>query len=197
MGRTIPFPPETPYYFRMPSSRKRRGKTPRSTTLPWFLRRKILLLLVGGLVILAGFFLSQGRVIKVVDGDTIVVLTEQGKSERIRLYGIDAPESAQKGGAEATAFARDLLLLQPVSLSVVDRDRYGRTVALVKLKDGRIANAEMVREGHAWVYRDYCREAFCASWLALEYQAKKQGKGLWRGDSPLPPWKWRRSNPRR
>lgn len=181
----------------MPSSRKRRGKTARSTTPPWFLRRKIILLLVGGLALLAGFFLCQGRVIKVVDGDTIVVLTEQGRTERIRLYGIDAPESGQKGGPEATAFARDLLLLQSVSLSVKNRDRYGRAVSLVKLKDGRIANAELVREGHAWVYRDYCREALCASWLMLEYQAKKQGRGLWRDGNPLPPWKWRRSKPRR
>ena len=181
----------------MASSRKRRGTTPRPTPFPWFLRRKILLLLAGGLAVLGGFLFSQGRVIKVADGDTIVVLTGPGTTERVRLYGIDSPESAQKGGAEAAAFARDMLLFQPVSLSVMDRDQYGRAVALVKLRDGRIANAEMVREGHAWVYRNYCREAFCASWLALEHRARKQGLGLWREGNPVSPWKWRRANPRR
>ena len=175
------------------SSKKRRGKRRVSR----WIGRKLIALVVGSLVIAAGFQFTKGRVIQVADGDTIVVHTDLGKTERVRLYGIDAPESKQRGGAESTHFARDLLFLETVSLSVTDTDQYGRAVALVKLKDGRIANEEMVRAGHAWVYRGYCREAFCASWLALERQAQKKGLGLWRQSKPMPPWKWRRNNPRR
>lgn len=184
----------------MASPKKKGGQAKRRNSLPkipWYLRRKIIMLIVGMAVAAAGFHLSKGRVVQVADGDTIVVHMGMGKTERVRLYGVDAPESRQVGGEEATAFAKSLLLYQPVSLSELDRDQYGRSVALVRLEDGRIANAEMVREGHAWVYRSYCREAFCAQWLALEHDAKKRGLGLWRRGNPTPPWKWRRDNPRR
>lgn len=155
------------------------------------------MLIAGLAVAAAGLHLSKGRVVQVTDGDTIVVHMGMGKTERVRLYGTDAPESRQAGGEEATAFAKALLLYQPVSLSEMDRDQHGRSVALVRLEDGRIANAEMVREGYAWVYRFYCREAFCAQWLALERDAKKRGLGLWRHGKPIPSWKWRRDNARR
>lgn len=178
-------------------SRKRHGKPARRASPAGSLRRKILPLVAGGLILLAGLFAGQGRVISVVDGDTLVVLTGPGTTERVRLYGVDTPELEQRGGPEATAFAEELLLFRKVSLTVMDRDRYDRTVAIVSLKDGRIANAELVREGHAWVYRDYCREALCESWLVLERQAKKQGLGLWRDGRPVEPWKWRRAHPRR
>lgn len=184
----------------MASSKKTRsssGKQRASFNVPWFLKRKIFVLVAGLAVAAAGFHFSKGRVIQVADGDTVVVHMGMGKTERVRLYGVDAPESRQTGGADSAAFAQELLLYQPVSLSVMDRDQYGRTVALIRLQDGRIANEEMVREGHAWVYRNYCREAFCAQWLALEHRAKKEGRGLWRHANPTPPWKWRRAHPRR
>lgn len=184
----------------MPLFPQQRGTSRRGakkSALPRFFRRKFIMLVIGLAVTAAGFHFTTGRVIQVADGDTIVVHTGMGKTDRIRLYGIDAPESRQRGGDEATGFARDMLLFSPVSLSVIDTDQYGRSVALVRLEDGRIANAEMVRAGHAWVYRNYCREAFCAQWLALEHQARKQGLGLWRQGNPLPPWQWRKANPRR
>lgn len=155
------------------------------------------MLAVGLAVAAIGFHFTKGRVVQVADGDTLVVHTSMGKTDRIRLYGIDSPELGQRGGDEARAFAEDMLLFSPVSLSVLDKDQYGRGVALVRLEDGRIANEEMVRAGLAWVYRAYCREAFCAKWLALEHQARKQGLGLWRHANPTPPWQWRRANPRR
>jgi endonuclease YncB( thermonuclease family) len=173
----------------------RRGKNARG--IPRRLYRKLIMLIVGLAVTAAGFHVTKGRVIQVADGDTVVVHTGMGRTDRIRLYGIDAPESKQRGGDEANGFARDMLLFSPVSLSVIDTDQYGRSVALIRLEDGRIANEEMVRAGHAWVYRGYCREAFCAKWLALEHQARKQGLGLWRRSDPTPPWQWRRAGQRR
>lgn len=176
---------------------KRNGRRKPSLKIPRFLRRRILLLILGLVVTAAGFHFTKGRVIMVTDGDTVVVHMGMGKTEKVRLYGIDAPESRQRGGKESTDFASALLLFQAVSLSVIDKDQYGRSVALIRLEDGRIGNEEMVRAGHAWVYRNYCREAFCAKWIALERQAKSKGLGLWRNANPEPPWKWRKANPRR
>lgn len=160
----------------------------------WFLRRKFAALLVSTLVLAGGFFFCKGKVLQVIDGDTVVALTSAGTIEKIRLYGIDCPEARQAGGREAAAFARDLLLFAPVSISVVETDQYGRSVAVVRLQDGRLANAELVGSGHAWVYRNYCKEAVCASWYARERHAKKQGLGLWRRNNPVPPWQWRRTH---
>ncbi|MDL2210023.1 thermonuclease family protein [Desulfovibrio sp. OttesenSCG-928-O18] len=175
-------------------AKKRRNPQVR---LPWYLRRKLVALLVSAVVMAGGFFFCKGKVLQVVDGDTVVVLNGAGKIEKVRLYGIDCPESRQAGGQEAMTFARDLLLFSSVSLSVVETDQYGRSVAVVRLQDGRLANEELVKAGHAWVYRSYCKEAICASWYAYERRAKKQSLGLWNRKNPTPPWQWRRANPRR
>ncbi len=160
-------------------------------------RRGGFVFLLFTLATLAGcFFLGKGRVVQVADGDTLTVLTEGGKLVRVRLYGVDCPESRQKGGKAATDFTRDLALFQEVTLVDVDTDRYDRDVALVRLANGRTLNEELVRAGHAWVYRRYCTQPICATWLDLERQARGQKLGLWRDKSPRPPWQWWRENPR-
>jgi endonuclease YncB( thermonuclease family) len=103
------------------------------------------------------------------DGDTIVLKTTSGKQERIRLYGVDAPELHQRGGKAAANFAESLLRSENVSLRVMDTDQYNRIVAIVILKDGRMLNEGLVKAGHAWVYRAHCHdEPMCSSWYALE-----------------------------
>lgn len=177
-------------------SAPRRRQAPVPLRIPRFLSRRIIATVIACLTLAGGFFFCKGKVVQVSDGDTLTVLTGSGFT-KVRLYGVDCPESRQKGGEDATTFARDLLLLSPVSLSVMDTDQYGRKVAVVRLEDGRLANEELVRAGHAWVYRSWCREPICTRWLALERQAKKQGLGFWRHKNPVPPWQWRRANPRR
>lgn len=137
---------------------------------------------------------APGRVIRVADGDTVTVYTKERERKKIRLYGVDAPEAGQDWGPEAADFVRDLVFLQEVEVSVINHDRYGREVALVRLADGRILNEELVRNGHAWVYRRYCKEAFCDNWIALELVARAQKRGLWSQPSPTAPWNWRRRN---
>ena len=95
-----------------------------------------------------------GTVSRVVDGDTIVVQLSSG-SIRVRLYGIDAPEHNQPGGPEATAALKSLVGGARVELEPVSQDRYNRMVA--RVRRGRMdVNAQMVRQGHAWVYRSIC-----------------------------------------
>ncbi len=77
-----------------------------------------------------------GRVVGISDGDTITVL-HNGKGERIRLHGIDCPEKRQAFGNRAKQFTSNLVFAKTVTVQVLDRDRYGRTVGVVLLPDGR------------------------------------------------------------
>lgn len=98
-------------------------------------------------------------VTKVVDGDTFWVYDGSEKGLKIRLIGIDTPETVhpQKGveyyGKEASDFAKSLLVGEKVKLEFdIDRtDRYGRTLAYVYLSDGTFLNAELVDKGYAHV----------------------------------------------
>ncbi|WP_045221577.1 thermonuclease family protein [Desulfonatronum thioautotrophicum] len=136
-----------------------------------------------------------GKVVNVADGDTITVLTDTKDQVRIRLYGIDAPESRQPFGSKSTQFVRDLAALQTVKVDVRHTDRYGRTVAVIFLPDGTNLNEEIVRAGLAWVYTQFCKDhSMCAKWDQLQATAKQSRIGLWHDPDPIPPWEWRRGN---
>jgi micrococcal nuclease len=94
----------------------------------------------------------SARVVGFSDGHTITVLKDRTQV-RIRLHGIDAPETGQDFGSRAKQLASKLAFGKTVKIQVRDTDRYGRTVADVILPDGRSLNKEMVREGMAWWYR--------------------------------------------
>ena len=94
-----------------------------------------------------------GTVVRVVDGDTLWLKTAaDGEPVVIRLEGIDAPESCQPGGTEATQALNVLALNRSVTARVATKDDHGRTVA--KLFDGgKDVGDRMVRDGHAWSMR--------------------------------------------
>jgi endonuclease YncB( thermonuclease family) len=132
----------------------------------------------------------SARVVGISDGDTITVLTADKVQHRIRLHGIDAPETGQDFGTRAKQFASELAFGRTVTVRVHSTDRYGRTVADVILPDGRLLNHEMVREGLAWWYRRYApadREL-----ERLESKARASRRGLWSHPNPVPPWEWRK-----
>jgi endonuclease YncB( thermonuclease family) len=131
----------------------------------------------------------QGNVIGVADGDTITVLHDR-QPEIIRLNGIDAPESGQAFGNRAKQFAAELAFGQVVQVIVRDHDRYGRTVADVRLSDGRSLNHEIVRAGHARWFRRYSSDASLA---AAESEAREARRGLWADAHPVAPWEWRQA----
>jgi endonuclease YncB( thermonuclease family) len=93
-------------------------------------------------------------VVKVHDGDTIIVLV-QNTSQRLRLAGIDCPESDQPYGTEATETTKALALNREVTVTPTTTDRYGRIVAEVTLQDGRSLSHELVKVGACWWYRKY------------------------------------------
>lgn len=157
------------------------------------LKQIVILLLLAVLGMGGGLFL-RGKVVFVADGDSLEFLGPDFQRLRVRLYGIDCPEGRQKGGPEAAAFTRSLVLFEEVRLEVVERDRYQRAVALVTLPDGRSLNEELLRAGHAWFYERYCDLPQCPAWRKLEKEARKARTGLWADKAPQAPWQWRRQH---
>jgi endonuclease YncB( thermonuclease family) len=131
----------------------------------------------------------RGRVVGVHDGDTLTLLTPERRQVRVRLHGIDAPESRQPYGARAQQELSSLAFRQTVRVVVADTDRYGRTVGRVWA--GAVdVNAELVRRGAAWVYRQYNRDPALPP---LEAEARQARRGLWAlpASEQVPPWAWR------
>jgi len=127
----------------------------------------------------------------VVDGDTIEI-----HGQRIRLNGIDAPESRQlcvdAGGKKyrcgqkaALALADFLDAHRPTSCVEVDRDRYRRAVA-VCTADGQDIAEWMVRQGHALDWPRYSDGAY----VSAEHEARTAERGMWAGTFARP-WEWR------
>lgn len=132
--------------------------------------------------------LEGGKVIGVLDGDTIELLTPDRRSVRIRLAQIDAPEKAQPFGQRSKQSLSELVFGKNVSIQIETTDRYGRTVGRVFL-DGTDVNLEQVRRGMAWAYRQYLTDQGV---LMAEEVARNLKLGLWSEPNPVPPWEYRR-----
>jgi len=129
-----------------------------------------------------------GKVVAVADGDTITVLRDRTQV-RIRLDGIDCPESRQAFGRRAKSFTSQLAFGNVVTIRPRNKDRYGRTVAEIVLPDGRNLNHELVQAGFAWWLRKYAPHD--AELARLEAKAQAAKRGLWSDLDPVPPWDWR------
>lgn len=130
------------------------------------------------------------QVIRVVDGDTIIVDID-GVEERIRLIGIDTPESVHPDadrnveyGKIASDFTKELLLNQEVFLEydVQARDRYDRILAYVYINNVMF-NMTLLKEGHAKVATYPPNVKFVDEFTALQEQARDAQKGVWSNES--------------
>lgn len=132
--------------------------------------------------------LLAGRVLRVIDGDTVDVRLASGRV-RVRLHGIDAPERDQPGGEQATRWLAEAVQDRDVLLEPVSQDQYERLLAIVHL-EGRDMNRALVEAGHAWAYRRYLRRADRAL-CTLEAEARAARRGVWARESPRAPWQHR------
>jgi len=96
-----------------------------------------------------------GRVVGVSDGDTITILTSTKEQFKVRLFGIDSPESNQSFGSKAKQFTSEQCFGKSVTVQDQGKDRYGRTIGVVLLPGGTNLNLSIVRNGSAWWYRAY------------------------------------------
>ncbi len=131
----------------------------------------------------------EGRVVWVVDGDTIHVRVGS-RLEKVRYIGINAPEIPherrwwREGGAQAHAANRQLVAGQTVrlELDLVHRDAHGRLLTYARVRRGPtwvMANAEMVRQGLAQVMTIPPNVKYRELLLALQREAREAGRGLW------------------
>ncbi|EDM1287188.1 hypothetical protein CNQ02_23015 [Salmonella enterica subsp. enterica serovar Give] len=129
----------------------------------------------------------RGKVIRVLDGDTIDVLQDK-TPVRIRLANIDALEKKQAYGRWSANQLKGLVAAQPVTVTYTQTDRYGRIIGRVYTTNGTEASRFMVQSGAAWVYERYNADKALP---AMQREAQTQKRGLWADSNPVPPWKWR------
>jgi len=137
----------------------------------------------------------RGRVVRIVDGDTIV-LDAQGTKHKVRLAGIDAPERNQPWGEAATRELRRQVAGQQVVVAWTKKDRWQRLIGVIRL-DGEDQNLHLVDRGLAWHYKKYADEQSQGdrdAYSAAEKAAQGAGRGLWSDPAPIPPWEWRKRN---
>jgi len=135
-----------------------------------------------------------GRVVKVFDGDTIHVLDGVRNLHKIRLAGIDAPESGQAFGRVSREHLAGLIAGKTITVEWYKRDRYERMVGKILL-DGQDMNLRQVSAGLAWHYKKYSSEQSPddrVQYADAETVARKERLGLWRDINPVPPWDYRR-----
>ncbi len=131
-----------------------------------------------------------GKVIRIADGDTItILLPDQKNQEKIRFWGIDAPESPQDFGQRAKQFLADLIHKKIVQVEANGRDQYGRIVGIVYL--GKLnVNLTMVKNGYAWHYVAFAKND--RELAEAEALARRERRGLWKQNNPIPPWEFRK-----
>lgn len=173
--------------------------------------RKIGIALVVFTVLIAGAFMAMrshrtnssafspastanATVKDVVDGDTIVVMV-RGQREKVRLIGIDTPESVDPRrpvgcyGKEASAFTKSLLPKQTkvrLELDVEARDTFHRLLAYVyRTSDNLFVNAELARQGYATTLTLPPNIAMASEFRTLVSQAREANVGLWHSCPPM------------
>jgi endonuclease YncB( thermonuclease family) len=147
----------------------------------------------------AGVRAEDFKVVRVADGDTITIL-QHGEKVRVRLVGIDAPETSKSKRKPGQPYSQkskkhlaDLVLNKRVSVKSYGKDRYGRILGEVFL-GGTLVNLEMVKVGLAEVYRGRPAKGLDAGnyWKAEE-AARKRRLNIWSlGDQYVSPKEWRR-----
>lgn len=152
--------------------------------------------------VIAAFFFANssfaetllGEIVGISDGDTITVLDADRKTHKIRLAGIDSPESKQPYGQRAKESLSDWTYRKSAQIEWSKADRYGRIVGKV-IVGGKDVCLEQIRQGMAWHFKRYENEQPLEDRLAYaraEQDAREARAGIWTDSEPVPPWEWRR-----
>ncbi len=131
----------------------------------------------------------EGRIVAVEDGDTITVANSDNAQYKIRLSCIDAPENGQDFGQQSKDILSTFIAGKEVKVVYAGEDQYGRLLGYVETSE-KLVNLEQVKNGMAWVYREYCDN--CEYYHAEKY-ARDNHLGLWAQSDPVPPWEYRNS----
>lgn len=141
----------------------------------------------------ASFADVYGRVVRVSDGDTVVVLDGEYVQHKVRLAGIDAPEKGQPFGQRSKQALSECAAGKTVHVDGSKRDRYGRLVGKV-WANTTDCNLRQLTLGLAWHYKKYVGEqsdADAAEYGGSELLARERQLGIWSDRDPQPPWDYR------
>ncbi len=148
----------------------------------------LIMILVGFFSARAGIALVNGKVMEVMDGNTLLVVFEDGEEHKLMLDGIDSPELEQDYGLQAKDFLEKKVLGKQVKVELRNKDRWGNRLAVVWLKGEVDLRAELLKAGYAWTAERNPDETL----ENLRLEAQQRGKGLWQNASAIAPWIYRR-----
>lgn len=128
-----------------------------------------------------------GKVVRVVNGDTVHVFEGEGVQTKVRLYGIDAPERDQAYYRQAMDALAGMISGEVVGVAIVEQAQPGGTIGTVYL-DGKDINRAMVQRGFAW--SDPKSAKYDRPLQEAQRYARAKKLGLWADPDPEPPWEW-------
>lgn len=140
--------------------------------------------------------LNLYRVIRVVDGDTIII-NKDGAETKVRLIGVDTPESVATGnnayknceeGKIASEFTKGLLDGASVSLEydVSPQDKYGRDLCYVYLEDGKMLNELLLEKGYARLMTVPPNVKYVDEFTKIQKTSQEMSEGFWSSEES--PW---------
>lgn len=135
----------------------------------------------------------RARVFAVIDGDTLD-LRHDGRTERVRLRGIDCPELKQPYGPQAKRAVAAMVTGVTVVVKPYGKDKRGVTIADLVLDGGRSVSRTLLQEGLAWRVPSPTSDPELE---AAEADAQYSKRGLWSDSNPVAPWAYRASKSRR
>ena len=148
----------------------------------------------------------DAEVVRIIDGDTIEVKNDHGLKFKIRLLGIDGPESNQRFGNESFLYLKKIINGKTVTIISPPHKNKPYTLGYYKriigkiILNGKDINLEMIKKGMAWHFKKYKKSQHIDdrySYNKAEVEAQEKNIGLWKNENPLPPWEWRKLNKRR
>lgn len=132
----------------------------------------------------------RGKVIKINDGDTVVVLLPDKTNRTLRLAEVDCPENGQAFGNNAKEFTYAQVFGKTVLIYDIGKDRYGRNIAGVFYDGDKYLSREIVKAGFGWWYFKASKNTELQK---LQDEAKQKKLGLWSDKNAIAPWEFRKN----
>ncbi|HEX6892765.1 MAG TPA: thermonuclease family protein [Chryseolinea sp.] len=130
----------------------------------------------------------QGKVVTVIDGNTLQVLCKDNEIHTVQLIGIDSPELSQEYGEESKKLLEKIVLGKKVTVTIQGKDWRGNPLAIVLVNGKKDPRVELLEEGLAWT----AERNPLPDLEACRTRAQQKSLGLWKQSNPTPPWTHRR-----
>jgi endonuclease YncB( thermonuclease family) len=130
----------------------------------------------------------QGKVVEVIDGNTLKVISTENETYKIVLLGIDCPELGQKYGDKAKKCLEKLALKKNVTVQLHGKDRFGNYIGVITTSEKLDPRFQLLEEGLAWTSEKESQSDL----VSTKTVAQEKGKGLWKEKQSTPPWEYRK-----